>query len=143
MPVVIDDHLLLAALAGTEPPALREAMTSQAVYTTGCWYYRSARATASGAGSGPLSGELAALDPKRRAQARASLERLPDAIGLISQRTVVPVMAALRVQRQLNMLNAEALAVALVTGASLYITVDSPLLTAGAEDLKLSYLVLR
>ena len=112
MAVIIDDHLLLAALAGTEPAALREAMTSEAVYTTGCWYYRLARATSSGAGTGSLSGELAALDPMRRVRARASLERLPDAIGLISQRTVVPVMAALRVERQLNMLNAEALAVA-------------------------------
>lgn len=54
----------------------------------------------------------------------------------------VPVMAALRVQRQLNMLAAEALAVALVTGGRLFVRVDSPLLAAGADDLNLSYLVL-
>lgn len=142
MPVVIDDHLLLTALAGTESAALQEAMISQAVYTTGCWYYRLARASASGAGAGSLSGEFAALDLDRRSQAQASLERLPDAIGLLSSRTVVPVMAALRVKRQLNMLTAEALAVALVTGGRLLVSVESQLLAAGADDLRLSYLVL-
>lgn len=116
MSVVIDDHLLLADLAGTSQ---------------------------SGTDAGSLSGEFVALNPERRSRARASLERLPDAIGLISPRTVVPVMAALQVRRQLNMLTAEALAVALVTGGRLYVTVESPLLTAGADDLKLSYVVLR
>ncbi len=143
MSVVIDDHLLLTVLAGTEPASLREEMTDEAAYTTGCWYYRLSRASASGTGTGSLSGEFAALDPRRRSQAQASLERLPDAIGLISLRTVVPVMAALRVQRQLNMLTAEALAVALVTGARLVVSGDSPLLAAGADDVKLSYLMLR
>jgi len=71
------------------------------------------------------------------------LEHLPDEIGLISARTIVPVMAAIQVRRQLNMLTAEALAVALVTGGRLYVTVESPPLAAGADDLKLSYLVLR
>lgn len=142
MPVVIDDHLLLTLLAGTEPAALREAMTEEAASTTGCWYYRLSRASASGTGTGSLSGEFAALEPRRRSEAQASLERLPDAIGLISLRTVVPVMAALRVQRQLNMLAAEALAVALVTGGRPFVRVDSPLLAAGADDLNLSYLVL-
>lgn len=117
-------------------------MISQAVDTTGCWYYRLARACASGGGAGSLSGEFAALDPGRRSQAQASLERLPDAIGLIRSRTVVPVMAALRVKRQLNMLTAEALAVALVTGGRLLVSVESQLLAAGADDLRLSYLVL-
>lgn len=143
MSVVLDDHLLLAVLSGNEPAALREVMTTQAVYTTGCWYYRLARASASGTGTGSLSGELATLAPERRSQAQASLERLPDGIGLISPRSVVPVMAALQVRRQLNLLTAEALAVALVTGGRLYVTVESPLLAAGADDLNLSYLVLR
>lgn len=118
-------------------------MATEAVYTTGSWYWRLARAATYGTGVGSLSGELTALDPERRVQARALLERLPDAIGIIRQRTIIPVMAALRVERQLNMLNAEALAVALVTGGRILTTVESPLLTAGAEKLNLSCLVLR
>ena len=39
---------------------------------------------------------------------------LPDSIGLINPRVLVPVMFELRVRRPLNMLNAEALAVAVV-----------------------------
>jgi hypothetical protein len=40
-----------------------------------------------------------------------SLQELPDEIGLLTSRTVVPVMLALGVRRPLNMLSAEALAV--------------------------------
>lgn len=141
MPVVIDDHLLLAALAGTEPRALLEAMASEAVYTTGCWYYRLARAASAGSGDGTLSRELANLEPESRARARASIGKLPDAVGILNQRTIVPVIAAIRVRRQLNMLNAEALAAAVVTNARLVVSVDSPLLTSGAADLGLAWQV--
>ncbi len=51
-------------------------------------------------------------------------------------------MAALLVKRQVNMLTAEALAVALVTGGRLFVSVESQLLATGADDLRLSYLVL-
>ena len=56
-----------------------------------------------------------------------SLQEVPDEIGLLTSRTVVPVMLALRVRRPLNMLNAEALAVALLAGAELIVTTESPL----------------
>ncbi len=42
------------------------------------------------------------------------------------------VMQALRVRRPLNLLNAEALAAALVLDASVFVTTDSPLLRSGA-----------
>jgi hypothetical protein len=44
-------------------------------------------------------------------------------------------MAGLVVRRQPNLLAAEALAVALVTDSAICVTVDSPLLRDGAEDL--------
>jgi hypothetical protein len=141
--VVLDDHLLLAALSGRRPPQLDEVMNGEAVYTTGCWYYRLARAAAAGTGEGSLSGELARLDPTARTRAAGSLERLPDVIGLISYRTVVPVMVALRVSRLLNMLTAEALAVALITSSRLLVSVESPLLRLGANDLEIPCTVLR
>jgi len=44
-------------------------------------------------------------------------------------------MASLGVRRQPNLLTAEALAVALITEGTIVVTVDSPLLREGAEDL--------
>jgi hypothetical protein len=48
-------------------------------------------------------------------------------------------MPALRVRRPLNMLNAEALAVALPLDASIVVSTDSPLLRSGAADLEVDY----
>lgn len=84
MAVVIDDHLLLDLIAGIASPAAHEAVSNDAVDTTGCWYYRLA----------------------------------------------------------LNMLNAEALAVALVAGADLRVAVASELPRDGAHDLQVGYQVL-
>lgn len=69
----------------------------------------------------------------------ASLEDLPDEIGLLSLRIVVPVMQALTVTRPLNFLNAEAHGAALLLDASLVVTVDAPLLRSGAADLFVGY----
>ena len=69
----------------------------------------------------------------------ASLEELPEQIGLLSLRFVVPVMRALAVARPLNFLNAEALGAALLLDAAITVTVDAPLLRAGAADLAISY----
>jgi hypothetical protein len=140
--VVIDDHLLLDLIVGTASPAALEAVGSDAVFTTGCWYYRLARAVVASTGAGSLSGQLEALGPGARDAALESIRRLPDSVGLLSLRTVVPVMAALRVRRPLNMLNAEALAAALVAGARLRVAIGSELLQDGARDLEIDYQVL-
>ncbi len=125
MAVVIDDHLLLDLVAGEASQAEQEAVANEVVYTTGCWYYRLARAVLAGSGDGSLSGRLDALGREARDAALESIRRLPDEVSLLSLRTVAPVMATLRVRRALNMLNAEALAVALVTGAELRVAVGS------------------
>ena len=64
-----------------------------------------------------------------------SLQVLPQTFGLLSYRTVVPVMAALRVRRPLNMLNAEALAVALIVDGRVRTAVSSELLRSGTQAL--------
>jgi len=135
MAVVIDDHLLLGVLAGLPSEAIAEEMQADVVYTTGCWYYRLARAVQAGSGSGSLAGRLGALGAEERERALTSLQVLPQMIGLLSYRTVVPVMAALRVRRPLNMLNAEALAVALIVDGRVRTAVSSELLRSGAQDL--------
>jgi len=136
--VVIDDHLLLSLLAGTAPPSVTDEARSGTVYTTACWYYRLARAVAS-SGAGSLSSRLTTLADAEQAKVRHQLDDLPAGIGILGWRTVVPVMVALRVRQQLNLLNAEALAVALLTSATVVITTASPLLRAGAADLGVDY----
>jgi hypothetical protein len=137
--IVIDDQLLLAVLSNTGTAEINAAVAGGEVFTTGSWYYRLGRAVTAGTGEGQLSGRFQALDEPVRRRVLASLEDLPDQIGLLSLRIVVPVMQALAVTRPLNFLNAEALGAALLLEASIAVTVDAPLLRAGATDLAVSY----
>lgn len=137
--IVIDDQLLLAVLSDTCSADITTAITNGEVFTTGSWYYRLGRAITAGTGTGSLSGRFQALEDSERQRVRASLEDLPDEIGLLSLRVVVPVMQALTVTRPLNFLNAEALGAALLLDASLVVTVDAPLLRSGAADLSVGY----
>lgn len=137
--IVIDDQVLLAVLSDTAPDDITAAVANGEVFTTGSWYYRLGRAVTAGTGTGALSGRFQALDISVRQRVWASLEDLPDQIGLLSLRVVVPVMQALAVTRPLNFLNAEALGAALLLDASIGVTVDAPLLRAGAADLSVGY----
>ena len=141
MAIVIDDHLLLDVLAGTESRELGDALDAGAVFTTGCWYYRLSRAVRTGSGTGSLSGRLSVLEPSQRDRALAGLQDLPSTIGLIGSRTLIPPMTALRVRRPLNMLNADALAVALVVDGGIRVKTRSELLGGGARDLGVDYRV--
>ncbi len=142
MAVVLDDRLLLDLLAGTASAAVEAATAHETVYTTGCWYFRLARAVLAGSGTGALSSRLESVGPATSRAVLESIRRLPEGVGLLSFRTVVPVMATLRVSRSLNMLNAEALAVALIVGGGLVVAVGSDLLRDGAADLGVGYQVL-
>ena len=137
--IVIDDQVLLAVLSDTAPDDITAAVANGEVFTTGSWYYRLGRAVTAGTGTGALSGRFQTLDVSVRQRVSASLEDLPDQIGLLSLRVVVPVMQALAVTRPLNFLNAEALGAALLLDASIAVTVDGPLLRAGAADLSVGY----
>lgn len=137
--IVIDDQLLLAVLSDTAPDDITAAVARGEVFTTGSWYYRLGRAVSTGTGAGALSGRFKALDDSVRHRVLTALEELPDQIGLLSLRVVVPVMQALAVTRPLNFLNAEALGAALLLDASIAVTVDAPLLRTGATDLSVSY----
>jgi hypothetical protein len=139
MAVVIDDHLLVDLLADNTSDWLRGEVDRSAVYTTAAWYYRVARAARRGSGTGTLSGRLARLDPAQRDEALARIDRLPDWIGLVGPRLLIPVMASLETRRRPNVLTAEALALALVTDSTIIVTVNSPLLREGARDLGITY----
>ncbi len=140
--ILIDDQLLLVALSDTAPAEINTAIARGEVFTTGSWYYRLSRAVTAGSGAGALSSRFQALDEAVRLGVLASLGELPEEIGLLSLRVVVPVMQALAVTRPLNFLNAEALAAALLLDAAIAVTVDAPLLRSGATDLAITYTVI-
>ncbi len=94
-----------------------------------------------GSGGGSLSGCLADLGPVERRDTLERLRTLPGDLGLLGYRTVAPVMAALRVRRPLNMLNAKALAVAVIVEGGLRVVAGGDLLAGGASDLGIDYRV--
>ena len=133
MPFVVDDQTLFDVLARNAADLEVESIRGE-LFTTGSWYYRLARASAMGSGLGSLSGRLFDLSSVNQERVRRALDELP--VGLLSLRFVVPVMQALRVQRPLNFLGAEALAAALMLDAEILVGVHAPLLAAAAAELK-------
>lgn len=119
MAIAVDDHLLLDLLTDDPDDWLRAETDHSAVYTTAAWYYRLANASHRGSGDGALSRKLALLPEGFQ---RERIDNLPDRIGLVGPRLLVPVMASLPTRRRPNELAAEALAVALVTGSSLVVS---------------------
>ncbi len=65
-----------------------------------------------------------------RSTALAALTELPDEIGLVNLRRLIPIMRAL--PGQLNLLTAEGVAAALILGGTIVVSTESPLLTAAA-----------
>lgn len=141
MALVIDDRLLIDVLADNHDDWLRREMQHSAVYTTGAWYYRVASAAHHGSGTGSLSGRLSRLDPEQQQATLARIDQLPDWIGLIGPRLLIPVMAALDTRRRPNVLTDEALALAVVTDSSIVVTVDAPLLRQCSQDLGITFRV--
>jgi hypothetical protein len=117
-PLLLDDRLLIEELLvglawGRRRPDL---------YTTSYWYYRACRAAVAGAG-GHLSGPFRQLGAAQQERAILSLLELRDDIGLPDPRVTVPVMAELsRAHPQVNVLNLEVGAAALVLGSVVWLS---------------------
>jgi len=139
MALVVDDHLLLDVLADSARGWLAAETVRSAVYTTSSWYYRVASAADHGTGSGSLSGRISALPDEDQRAVRSRIGSLPDSIGLIGPRTLVPVMAGLRTPRRLNYLSAEALALAILTEATIAVRTNSPPLRDACAALQVAY----
>ena len=122
MTQLVDDRVLSTLLQGGAPPD-----PGQPVYTTGCWYVRLCQAALSSTVSGTLSSSFAELPPKLVPRALHSLLELPEEIGLVSLRSLAPLIGRLRIRhRQLNLLSIEALAAALHLNAQVYLLTPSP-----------------
>jgi len=141
--LVVDDALLLRVLGGVAVSSVMAELERGELYTTGVWYHRLSRAAHDDRSVGTLSRELATFDQDVQHYILESLDQLPDRIGLIGWRRLVPVMSVLNVGRNLNLLAAEALAVGLVVGADIGVTTDAPLVREGAATLDLGYRVIR
>lgn len=139
MALVVDDHLLLDLLAEDIRGWLASAVQQEAVYTTASWYYRLASAAEHGSGTGSLSGRLAGLPEPVRNAVRHRLLELPQTVGLVDARVVVPMMAGLRTPRRLNYLSAEAMALAVLTEATVAVRTDNPLLRDACAALHVGY----
>ncbi len=137
--VVVDDQLLLALLSGTAPRVLVDELTTGQVFTTGSWYYRLGRAVASGSDSGALSGRFSVLPESSRRSVRQALDDLPAQFGLLSLRTLVPVMQVIRVSRPLNFLNAEGIAAAVLLDARIAVSTESALLSLACRELHIGF----
>lgn len=123
--LLLDDRLLIEELLVGLPWGRRRRPD---LYTTFYWYYRACRAAVAGAG-GHLSGPFQQLGAAQQERAILSLLQLREDIGLPDPRVTVPVMAELsRTHPQLNLLNVEASAAALVLGAVVWL---SPQAAAG------------
>jgi hypothetical protein len=139
MSLVVDDHLLLDLLLGSPSPWLAGESERGPIYTTGSWYYRVGLAVMRGSGAGAISRRIAALDADAQYRVLEWLGKLPDWIGLLGPRLLVPVMAGLDTRSQPNLLCADALAVALVTESGIAVATESPLLRACSQDLGIAY----
>lgn len=136
---LVDDRLLLDLLSDSADAELSTALAAGEVFTTGSWYYRLARAVSAGSGTGSLSGAFGALGEIERRRVLASLDELPEEVGLLSLRVVVPVIQALPLSGRLNFLSAEAIGAAVLLGATISVTVDTPLLRRAAAEVAVPF----
>lgn len=127
MILIVDDALLLSVLGGGAAGEVRAALQRGELFTTGSWYYRLARAAHDWTFGGALSSALETLSAERQARVAVALDALPQEIGLLDMRSLVPIMRRLP-GRRLNFLTAEAVAAALSLDAAVRVTTDSPLL---------------
>jgi len=77
-----------------------------------------------------LSGPFAAMTEDDQRKVLGAMASLPDSIGILNLRRLVPVMAAL--PGQLNILTAEAVATAIVLDASVAVVATSAMLDRAA-----------
>lgn len=119
--VLLDDRLLIEELL----VGLARGRGRPALFTTSYWYYRACRAAVAGAG-GHLSGPFEQLADEQQERAILSLLELREDIGLPNARETVPVMADIaRRHTQLNLLNLEAAASALVLGSEVWLSEEA------------------
>jgi hypothetical protein len=128
--ILVDDHFIAHRLAagglgsGTTPPPT--------VATTCSWWWRLSAALA-GTRSGAISAHFGALDPSQRSALGRTVAGLPERIVILDLRELIPAMAVLSAQHDLNLLAAEAVVAAEVLGAEFVLRQDTPKIRETAD----------
>ncbi|CAN5818013.1 hypothetical protein BH24ACT3_BH24ACT3_12510 [soil metagenome] len=133
--VVLDDTLLLEWLIGDFAVE-----SDEAVATTAAWWFRLARALLRD-GGGALSRQLATSPEDLRRRLLEEVLDLPETVTVLHPRDTIAIAAGLSARHGLNLLAADALAVAQVLAGRLLVTVadDGPRLRAAATALDIDY----
>lgn len=134
--VVIDDHLVLRALLGTLPTDI----SGERLATTTTWWWRLSLAVRKERPEGSLSTPFHHLTRAARAALIRTLDALPDMIDVPDLRSLLPLVADVGHHYRLNLLAAEALAMALASDAEIKVAVDGRLGSA-ARDAGVTYTV--
>lgn len=131
---VIDDKLILEALSG------RSLVVDGPLATTNCWWWRMSVALRRRTG-GALSGPALTLSPVEFDALLRTIDHLPEQLMIPDLRETLPLAADLAAEHQLNLMSAEALAVAATIDADLVVATDNPSLARAAASIRVSYRV--
>lgn len=127
---LVDDRQLGALLRGEG-----SAEGGGPIFTTGCWYVRLCQAVLGAEErTGVLSAPFMGLPAELRERAVRSVIDLPDEIGVLSLRTLGPLMGHLRGRHALNLLGLEALAAAVHLDAEVHLSGPVPRLEAALQN---------
>lgn len=126
--LIDDQHLSQVLRTGRRPPGVRK---GDEIFTTGYWYLRLCQAALGAADrSGVLSRAFAQLPEEMRRRALGRVAELPAEVGLLSLRSLAPVIGRLRRSHDLNVIASEALAASAELDARVLLSVASPRLEA-------------
>jgi hypothetical protein len=95
------------------------------VATTFSWWWRLSAALA-GTRGGAITRHFAALEAGARTALQRTIARLPDTLLVLDLCDLIPAMALLSGEHDLNLLAAEAVVAAEVLGAELVVRQDTP-----------------
>lgn len=122
--ILVDDHLIAHRLAAGGLGAGRRDLPV-AVATTCSWWWRLSAALARGR-SGAIGRHFTAVEPEARSALERTIVRLPERIPILDRRDLIPAMAVLSAEHDLNLLAAEAVVAAEVLGAEIVLRQDTP-----------------
>jgi hypothetical protein len=122
--ILVDDHLIAHRLAkgGFGSPVGEPPVT---VATTCSWWWRLSAALTRSRG-GALTRHFTRVGPAGLWALQRTVARLPHTIRILDLRELIPAMAVLSAEHDLNLLAAEALVAAEVLGAELVVGQDTP-----------------
>jgi len=134
--ILVDDHLIAHRLAAGGLGLVRGEST--AVATTCSWWWRLSAAIA-GNRRGAISRHFATAEPTAYSALQRTVARLPDVITILDLRELIPAIAVLSAEHDLNLLTAEAVVAAEVLGAELVVRQDTPKIRLAAAARGLRY----